>query len=73
MKKTPTTEFRVKIDGITLPKDIQARISNEIQNVVKREIANADLKGDVVSARTFMPLGGKRLPGYFPKFKKQSQ
>ena len=43
------SEFIVKVDGIKLPADVEARVNGEIQALVLREIAKIDYKGDLQS------------------------
>lgn len=42
-----TTEFHVRINGLKLPLAAKTRIEEEIQKLVKRELAKLDLKGDL--------------------------
>ena len=44
-------EFQVKLDGIKLSKESTARIQDGIQQLVIRELADVDLKGDLVINR----------------------
>lgn len=43
------SEFIVKVDGIKLPAEAEARLNGEIQALVLREIAKIDYKGDLQS------------------------
>ena len=44
-------DFQVKLDGIKLSKESTARIQDGIQQLVIRELADLDLKGDLVYNR----------------------
>lgn len=44
-------EFQVKLEGIKLSKDAQKRIQTGIQELVIRELADFDAKGDLLLKR----------------------
>jgi hypothetical protein len=43
-----TEEFQVTIKGIPIPADVTKRLEVEIRQVILKEIATLDLKGDYV-------------------------
>jgi hypothetical protein len=49
MAKSTGSEFIVKLDGIKLPPETEARISQAIQSTVMSELARIDTKGDLVA------------------------
>lgn len=49
MPENKSSEFIVRLDGLKLSADVEARINGEIQAVVMREVAKIDFRGDLVS------------------------
>lgn len=43
------SEFIVKLNGIKLPTEVEARIDKAIRSVVMQELARTDLKGDALA------------------------
>lgn len=46
-KKSNVSEFRVVLQGLKLPREVERRIEVEIRKAVMREVASIDMKGDL--------------------------
>jgi hypothetical protein len=51
MRTKAFTEFRLRINGINLPKSVQNLISEELEKALRRGLARTDMKGSLVNLR----------------------